>query len=116
VPRACVSRSLERLTRAGLPIEGKRDFQAPANPEAASPGARQRETREARALAFLRQRSPASALEIGAAAVRGEAWAGSSKVWKAKEQIGLSIALAFARNGLVRPTRTNKFEIVLPAA
>jgi len=72
---------------------------------------RQRKTREAKALAFLRMRRTASALEIGAAAVRGEPWARGPKVVTAKEEIGLSLAVRFARAGLVKPTRGNMFEI-----
>jgi hypothetical protein len=71
-----------------------------------------RATREAKALAFLRLRRRASALDIGGAAVRGESWARGPKVWRAVEQIGLAIAVTFARDGSVRPTRANQFEIV----
>jgi hypothetical protein len=72
---------------------------------------RQRDSREAKALAFLRLRHRASALEIGAAAVRGEAWARNPKVWKAVEQIGLALAVTFVRAATVRPTRSNMFEL-----
>lgn len=70
-----------------------------------------RAAREQKALAYLRQRGRASAFEIGAAAVHGERWA-NNKLWHAKEAIGLSIAVALARDGTVRPTRRNEFEIV----
>ena len=74
----------------------------------------QRDTREARALAFLQTRGQASAIEIGAAAVAGEPWAAGPKMWKAKAGIGLSIAVSFARSGLVEATRTNRFRITTP--
>lgn len=73
---------------------------------------RQRDRREAQALAFLRNRPCASALEIGAAAVDGEPWAASRKTWPAKAGIGLSMAVAFTKRGIVRPTRENKFTVV----
>lgn len=73
---------------------------------------RQRHDREAKALAFLKVRHVASALEIGAAAVRGEPWAQPKNTWKAKAAIGLSIGIALHRRGLVKATRHNKFELV----
>ena len=63
---------------------------------------RQRDIREAKALVYLRMRGQASALEIGAAAVRGEAWAIPRRPWKAKAHIGLTIAVALTRDGTVR--------------
>ena len=64
---------------------------------------------------FLRKRRQASALEIGSAAVAGEAWAQAPDTWKAKAEIGLQIAVALTRQGVARPTRTNRFEIVTAA-
>jgi hypothetical protein len=71
----------------------------------------QRDRREAKAIAFLRQRHRASALEIGAAAVKGEAWADARRAWRNKEAIGISVAVALTRSGAVRPTKGNLFEI-----
>lgn len=78
--------------------------------------ARQRHRRHARALAFLRTRNQASALEIGAAAVRGEPWAASPKVWKAVESIGLALAIELVNAGQAQATRSNQFRSTPPAA
>jgi hypothetical protein len=65
--------------------------------------------REAKAVAFLRrQRLAASALEIGVAALSGEARA-SAIPPKGKEAIGLSIAVELVRRKLVKVTRENRF-------
>lgn len=73
---------------------------------------RQRDRREAQAIAYLRRLNRcASVLEIGEAALRGEKWAASPKTWKAKAAIGLDIAVALTRRGLLRPTAENEFEI-----
>jgi hypothetical protein len=65
--------------------------------------------REAKAIDFLqRQRFPASALEIGGAALSGEARA-SAIPPKAKEVIGLSIAVELVRRKLAKATRENRF-------
>ena len=65
--------------------------------------------REARAVVFLRrQRFAASALEIGVAAISGEARA-SAIPPKAKEVIGLSIAVELVRRKLAKATRDNRF-------
>jgi hypothetical protein len=70
---------------------------------------RLRLVREANAIAFLkRQRFAASALEIGVAAVSGEARA-SAIPPKAKEAIGLSIAVELVRRKLAKVTRENRF-------
>jgi hypothetical protein len=71
---------------------------------------RRRDDRKAKALAFLRVRGRASALDIGAAAVRGEPWAHGPHTWKAKQEIGLIIAIDLARSGVLAPTRANEFE------
>ena len=76
----------------------------------------QRAARREKALAFLRARQQASALEIGAAAVKGEGWAGSRKVWKAVETIGLQLAIGLMKAGHAQPTRNNHFRITTPAA
>lgn len=73
---------------------------------------RQRHIREAKALAYLRTHRRASVLEIGAAAVHGEAWSRSRKTWRAKEQIGLSIAVTLTRDGSIKPTWGNRFELI----
>jgi hypothetical protein len=68
-----------------------------------------RSAREARALACIQARGLASALEIGAAVVRGEE---QSRLhgWVAKERLGFSVALALVRAGRVRLNRNNQFE------
>jgi len=68
--------------------------------------------RQARALAFLRTcggQGSASAIEIGAAAICGESWRGGLEL---KEKIGLAIAVALVRKGMVAFTRNNRFRIV----
>lgn len=70
---------------------------------------RQREHREAKAVAFLRNRPSVSALEIGAAAVAGEVRA-RRMTWRAKEAIGLEIASRLVERGFARATRGNLFE------
>lgn len=72
----------------------------------------QRNQREARALAFLKTRGTASAIEIGSAAVSGESWSAPRNTAKAREIIGVQIAVGFMKQGLVRPTRSNHFEFV----
>lgn len=69
---------------------------------------RQRDEREARALRFLRLRARATALEIGAAAVRGEPRAAKIGM-SARQAIGLSIAVSLARRGVVAVERNNTF-------
>jgi hypothetical protein len=70
---------------------------------------RLRLVREAKAVAFLRrQRLAASALEIGVAALSGEARA-SAIPPKGKEAIGLSIAVELVRRKLAKVTRENRF-------
>ena len=75
---------------------------------------RQRDRREARALAYLQRHYRASALDIGAAAVAGEGRSGKISS-HGKESIGLSIAIALARRGVVEATRENSFKIVRSA-
>jgi hypothetical protein len=70
-----------------------------------------RSEREAKALAFLRLRRQASAVEIGSAAVKGEKWAGSPNVWRAKQEIGLQLAIELVSNGKATATRSNEFRI-----
>lgn len=71
---------------------------------------RQRHHREAKAVAFLRVRPCASALEIGNAATAGE---GKSRrmTWQAKEAIGLAIASRLVERGYARATRGNLFTL-----
>jgi hypothetical protein len=70
---------------------------------------RLRLAREAKAIAFLRQqRFAASALQIGVAAVSGEARAPAIPP-KAKEAIGLSIGVELVRRKLAKVTRENRF-------
>jgi hypothetical protein len=70
---------------------------------------RLRLVREAKAIAFLRQhRFAASALQIGVAAVSGEARAPAIPP-KAKEAIGLSIGVELVRRKLAKVTRENRF-------
>jgi hypothetical protein len=65
--------------------------------------------REGKAVAFLRrQRFAASALEIGMAALSGEARATAVPL-KAKEAIGLNIAVELVRRKLAKVTRENRF-------
>jgi hypothetical protein len=68
-----------------------------------------RSAREARALACIRARGLASALEIGTAAVRGEEQPGP-RGWHAKERLGFALGLALVRTGRVRVNRHNQFE------
>jgi hypothetical protein len=71
-----------------------------------------RRTREAKALAFLQQRSlTRSALEIGIAALNGEPRA-CEIPRSAKAAIGLSIAVELVRRRLAKATRENLFKIV----
>ncbi|MEI9403374.1 hypothetical protein [Mesorhizobium argentiipisi] len=72
--------------------------------------ARNRDTREAQGLAYIRRNRCASALEIGQAAIQGEARSREIP-WRAKEAIGLSIAIELARKGKVTPTRGNQFRL-----
>ncbi len=74
---------------------------------------RQRDTREANALQFLKLRRYASALDLGHAAIRGEPRAFHIPR-SGREAIGLSIALEFVRRGVTRATRNNVFTIRLP--
>lgn len=71
---------------------------------------RQRDTREANALKFLRLRRYASALELGHAAIRGEPRAFHIPR-RGREAIGLSIALELVRRGLARATKDNNFTL-----
>ncbi len=71
---------------------------------------RQRDAREAKALAFLKLCGASSAVEIGRAAVRGEDRA-RQMPWRGLEGIGMSIAIALVRRGLVQANRCNLFEI-----
>lgn len=70
---------------------------------------RQRDEWEAKALRFLRLRARATALDIGAAAVRGEPRAAKISM-SAREAIGLSIAVGLARRGVVTVERDNTFK------
>jgi predicted DNA-binding transcriptional regulator AlpA len=71
---------------------------------------RHRDRREAQALAYLRRRGCASALEIGNAAVQGESR--SRQISQhGKESIGLSIAVALVRRGIIQTTRGNQFRL-----
>lgn len=72
-----------------------------------------RQLREAKALTLLRNRKLASALEIGAAAVRGELRAYKMPN-RAKEAIGLNIAIELVRRKVATPTIDNRFSIMLP--
>jgi hypothetical protein len=72
-------------------------------------------TREAKALAFIRRNGCVSALDIGRAAVAGERRAGFMP-WRAKDAIGLSIAVALAQRGLIEATRGNQFRIARPVS
>ncbi|MFZ0149122.1 MAG: hypothetical protein WBG18_23240 [Xanthobacteraceae bacterium] len=69
---------------------------------------RNREQREAKALQLLRRWPDASALDIGVAAVHGEARA-IAIPRKAKAAIGLSIAVELVRRKLASPTKDNRF-------
>ena len=55
----------------------------------------------------------ASALEIGAAAVRGES-RGRAMSWKGKEAIGLAVAIALTRRGILRGNPRKSIKIVAP--
>ena len=65
-------------------------------------------TREAKALLYIRRHGSASVLEIGTAAVAGENRA-CLMPRRAKDAIGLSIAVALARRGVIQATRENLF-------
>lgn len=67
-----------------------------------------RSERELRVLNLLQRRTRVSALEIGSAAVRGEAAARRMKITD-KQAIGLSIAVSLARRGVVAVERDNTF-------
>jgi hypothetical protein len=70
---------------------------------------RQRDKRVALVLTRLRQvRRAATALEIGAVAIEGEPRAGHI-TREGKERIGLAIAAALARRGLLGATADNRF-------
>ena len=72
---------------------------------------RQRDKRVTRVLTRLEQLSrPATALEIGTAAVESEQRATRA----AKEQIGIAIAVALARRGLLAATPDNQFLLIRP--
>ncbi len=72
---------------------------------------RQRDTREANALQFLKLRRYASALDLGHAAIRGEPRAFHIPR-RGREAIGLSIGIEFVRRGLVSATRDNHFTLL----
>ena len=74
---------------------------------------RQRDTREANALQFLKLRRYASALDLGHAAIRGEPRAFHIPR-SGREAIGLSIGLEFVRRGIARTTRNNDFTAIVP--
>ena len=69
--------------------------------------------REAKALAYIRRNGRASALEIGTAAVAGESRARRIP-WRGRASIGLNIAVALSRRGLIQPTRENTFRMAHP--
>jgi hypothetical protein len=71
--------------------------------------------REAKALAFIRRRGRASTLEIGCAAVAGETRARFMPP-KAKDGIGLSIAVSLTKRGLIEATHENEFRMVRPTS
>jgi hypothetical protein len=71
-----------------------------------------RQERKERALAFMESFRKATALQIGAAATRGEQWAAKRASRRAVEAIGLNIAISLVRAGHLRPTHWNEFEIV----
>ena len=71
---------------------------------------RQRHTRESNALRFLKARRYASAFDIGCAAIRGEPRA-FHVPRRGREAIGMSIALEFARRGVVSATCDNRFTL-----
>src|SRR3974390_2892798 len=75
---------------------------------------RQRDKRIARALTRLQQlRRPATAFEIGTAAIEGERRA-KCITRDGREQIGMAIAVALARRGLLAATPDNQFLLIRP--
>lgn len=72
---------------------------------------RQRDTREQRALAMLRRREHASALEIGTAALDGEPRAKQISR-SGRAAIGMELAIALVRRGLAWPTADNRFKLL----
>ena len=73
---------------------------------------RQRDKRIARALTRLQQlRRPATAFEIGTAAIEGERRA-KCITRDGREQIGMAIAVALARRGLLAATPDNQFLLI----
>lgn len=72
---------------------------------------RVRDKRESQALKYLTQKGRATALDLGTAAVAGEA----KLNWKARAGIGLALGLHFVERGFARADRFNRFEWVPPA-
>ncbi len=70
---------------------------------------KQRAARREKALAFVRTHEVVTALEIGRAAVAGEAWAANRKVWRRVEAIGLELACRFVKIGAAKASRSNEF-------
>jgi hypothetical protein len=69
---------------------------------------RQRDQREAKALNYIKRHRIATALDIGSAAVEGERrW--QNIPLRGRESIGLSIAIALLRRGILRATTRNSF-------
>ena len=69
-----------------------------------------RRVRENKALRLLHRLPSASALDVGTAAVDGEARA-FAMPRKAKAAIGLSIAVELVRRGVAKPSPENRFSI-----
>ncbi len=71
---------------------------------------RNRDTREAKALAYLRRHGCASAMDMGSAALQGEPRTENISR-HGRESIGLSIAMDLARRGIILATRRNHFRL-----
>jgi len=71
---------------------------------------RSRDSRQAKAIAFVRRHGCGSAMEIGMAAVEGEPRAQKMR-WRAREAIGLNIAVDLVRKGVLKATRGNQFRL-----
>lgn len=72
---------------------------------------RQRDRREYQALQYLTQRRIASAIDLGTAAVAGEARLARLRE---REWLGLKLGMHFVKRGFARVDRFNKFQWVPP--
>lgn len=72
---------------------------------------RRRDIRESMALKYLTERRTASAIDLGTAAVAGEA---RPARFREREWLGLKLGMHFVKRGFARVDQFNKFQWVPP--